>query len=192
LEATLVTRFTVGVGDSDLTEREDRWSYTLASSAEGQIRHEMHYRDPRVGPRVTVEEAVQEAGRLVSRSGYGDFLVRDDDELWRTWLRRPGLDFAGFLRQAGLPEPARAQNGTMYVAVSEGSRAEVRVGLAGQVVGASLDGAGADWRVHFELALERLPEPPGVQTPAAVSPDRDRPVPRRRRLLDAGLGATDG
>ncbi len=177
--ATATIRLVVG-GNAGETRRErtDVWRLEVAGPDTGRVVHEMSYRGPRAGPRTEREELVARAGRVASRRGRGELLARPDDELWRAWLARPGEDFSGLLQRADLPEPA--PDGARRVARGEGGEA-VLVLADGVVRRATLTATGEQWEAHFDYAVEAdRAEVPQVD---AASPHRDRPLPRRRRVL---------
>ena len=187
VSALVRARLEVGPSGDPAIEREDEWIFDLAGPAEGSIRHEMRYRGPYVAERVVREDAVRKAGRLASRRGGGEYLAHADDGLWDGWLVRTGLDFAGLMREAGLPAPARADGpAPRFVSAANGARAEVVADARGLVVGATLEAEGAGWQVRFELSVEPAAAPAPVPDVDAARPERDQPVPRLRRLLDAG------
>ena len=167
------------------SRRVDTWRQEIAAAGRGRVRHDMRYSGPRLPRRDAVEEAINEDGRVTTRTGSGPWLDRESDDRWQWLLARPASDFEELRRVAGLPDLAHASDpGTLH-SEGPGGRASVGVRPDGIVTRADLSARGNGWsasvRYRSTTPKDAL-EHPRIE---GRSPDRARPVLERRRLLEA-------
>ena len=175
--------------------RHDRWHLALASAGEGHITREVRSRVGEAPERVERSESVLRGGELATRTGGGAFLARPATDPWVDRLARPGRDFDQLLVEAGLigapvasEGEALGRRGRRLAWSAPGAEAEVLVdGVTGVALKADLRLDRPAHRVRLSYALSAIGEAVSVPRVEAVAPDRDRPLPRRARLLD-GLG----
>ena len=149
-------------------DRKDTWRLEIATRDSGTARHHVLYRGPRVGQREAVEEAVLKNGVLATRTGGGPWLSRSDDERWRWLTGRPSADFVGL--------SARGQGAVLPTVLRDPE--------TGVVTDARLQLDGDGWTAHYVYTVTRVSAPMQIPSVDAVSPDRDRSLPRRKRLLE--------